>query len=224
MRNVFSSVFMAALMVAASVSAVALKPTERVADLRQKVDLESMVPKRIGDWHIDETIIPLVPSPDVQAKLNKIYNQTLARTYVNDQGRRLMLSIAYGGDQSDAMQVHLPEVCYAAQGFQVRRTEADVVSIFERPIPVRRLVAQLGPRIEPITYWVTIGDEVVNNGIMRKLAQLKYGVAGRVPDGLLVRASTIGRDEQVAYQLHDQFIRELLMAMSQADRERFAGR
>jgi len=218
-----TAVLMAALMVAASVSAVAMRPTEKLADAGPKVNLEAMVPKQFGDWRIDSTILPLLPSPDVQAKLDKIYNQTLARTYVNGRGQRIMLSIAYGGDQSDAMQVHLPEVCYAAQGFQVRKSAPGEIKISDRDISVRRVIATLGNRIEPITYWVTVGDEVVNSGVKRKFAQLTYGLTGSVPDGFLVRASSIGREAE-AYAVHDEFVRELIMSMVPAARMRLIGR
>jgi EpsI family protein len=217
-------VFMAALMIAASVSAVALRPTEKLADHGPKVDLEAMIPKRFGEWRVDESIVPLLPAPDVQAQLDKIYNQTLARTYVNSRGQRVMLSIAYGGDQSDAMQVHLPEVCYAAQGFQVKRSSEGTVVLQNRHVPVRRVIATLGNRIEPITYWITLGDRVVNSGIQRKLTQMKFGVAGSIPDGMLVRFSSIGRDADDAYKLHEGFVQEMLLALRPDDRDRIAGR
>lgn len=223
-RPMRMAILMAALMVAASVSAVVLRPTEKIADRGPGIDLEAMIPKKFGEWRVDESIVPLLPAPDVQAQLNRIYNQTLARTYVNNQGRRVMLSIAYGGDQSDAMQVHLPEVCYAAQGFQVKRTAETVLSLQAREIPVRRVVATLGNRIEPITYWITVGDRVVNSGVKRKLAQIRYGIAGSIPDGMLVRSSSIGRDTEDAYLLHESFLREMLSAIRAEDRQRIVGR
>lgn len=222
-RQVRTAVFMAALMVAASVSAVALRPTEKIADRGPRVDLEAMIPKKFGDWRIDERIVPLLPAPDVQAKLDKIYNQTLARTYVNAKGQRIMLSIAYGGDQSDAMQVHLPEVCYAAQGFQVRKGSEDVVNIVDKPVAVRRLVASLNSRVEPITYWITVGNAVVNSGLKRKFAQLSYGLGGSVPDGFLVRASSIGKDGD-PYGVHDAFLRAMIESMDPGARVRLIGK
>jgi EpsI family protein len=217
-------VFMAVLMIAASVSAVVLRPTQKLADLGPKIDLEAMIPSHFGDWKIDRTIVPLLPAPDVQAKLDKIYNQTLARTYVDSRGKRIMLSIAYGGDQSDAMQVHLPEVCYAAQGFQVKKSAEGEVLVGDREIPVRRVVATLGARVEPITYWITVGDQVVNNRIKRKLAQVRSGMAGRVPDGMLVRVSSIGREETEAYAIQDGFLRDMLRTMRADDLERVTGK
>ena len=214
----------AALMFAASAAAVALRPTHKLADAGPKFDLETMIPKQFGDWRIDTSIAPVLPAPDVQAKLDKIYNQVLARTYINSRGQRIMLSIAYGGDQSDAMQVHLPEVCYAAQGFQVKKASLSQIATDYGVLPVKRVVAQLSNRIEPITYWITVGDEVVNAGYKRKLAQLKYGISGSVPDGILVRASSIDRDEDSAYKLQENFLNNMLATMRQGDRAKLAGR
>ena len=218
-----SGLLVAALMFAASAAAVALRPTHKLADAGPKVDLEAMIPKQFGDWRIDESIVPVLPSPDVQAKLDKIYNQTLARTYVNSRGQRIMLSIAYGGDQSDNMQVHLPEVCYAAQGFQINKASLSQIATDYGALPVKRLIATLNNRIEPVTYWITVGDQVVNASYKRKLAQLKHGITGSVPDGILVRASSIGRDEIIAYELQESFLRDLLAATSPAVRSRLGG-
>jgi EpsI family protein len=219
-----TGLIVAALMFAASAAAVALRPTHKLADAGPKVDLEAMIPRQFADWRIDDRVVPVLPSPDVQEKLDKIYNQTLARTYINSQGQRIMLSIAYGGDQSDAMQIHLPEVCYSAQGFQVNKTGLSRIATNYGELPVKRLVATLSNRIEPITYWITVGDEVVNAGHMRKLAQLKYGITGSVPDGILVRASSVDRDERNAYELQASFLSEMLTAMPPSDRARVAGR
>ena len=93
-------------------------PTKKIADTWE-TDLEKMFPTQFGDWQVDRSMPVILPAPDVQAKLDAIYNQVLARTYVNVRtGERVMLSVAYGGDQSDGMSVHLPEVCYPAQGFE----------------------------------------------------------------------------------------------------------
>jgi EpsI family protein len=210
-------------MFAAAGMALALKPTAKVADAGPKVDLEVLIPKTFGDWKIDETITPLIANPEQQALINKIYNQTLTRTYVNSRNERIMLSIAYGGDQSDSMAVHKPEVCYPGQGFQIIKNVSDTFSTVEGSIPVRRLVATQGQRIEPITYWTTVGDTVAISGLGRKLQQLKFGLTGKIPDGLLFRISSIQADDARAYQTQDAFARELLESMSPSGRERIIG-
>lgn len=210
-------------MLAAAGMALALKPTEKVADAGPKVDLETLIPKEFGDWKIDETIVPLIANPEQEAMINKIYNQTLTRTYFNSTGDRIMLSIAYGGDQSDSMAVHKPEVCYPAQGFQIMKNRASTFSTGEGDIPVKRLVATHGSRIEPITYWTTVGDTVAVSGLKWKIQQMKYGLTGKIPDGLLFRISSIQADDTKAYQIQDTFTRDLLKAMPQAGRQRIIG-
>ena len=212
-------------MFAAAGLALALKPTVRMADSGPKIDLETMVPKRFGDWKVDETIVPLIANPEQEAVLNKIYSQTLSRTYINSRNERIMLSIAYGGDQSDSMAVHKPEVCYPAQGFQILKSESGVFSTGTGDIPVKRLVATQGQRVEPITYWTTVGDTVaISSGLGWKLKQMKYGLTGKIPDGLLFRISSIQSDENAAYQAQDDFSRSLIAALSPEGKERIVGR
>ncbi|MES2369249.1 MAG: exosortase-associated protein EpsI, B-type [Pseudomonadota bacterium] len=211
-------------MFAAAGMALALKPTVRIVDSEPKLDLETLIPKAFGDWKIDETIVPLISNPEQQALIKEIYNQTLTRTYVNSNGEHIMLSIAYGGDQSDNMAVHKPEVCYPAQGFQILKNPTiGSFATGEGSIPVKRLVATQGRRIEPITYWTTVGDTVAVNGLKWKLQQLKYGLTGKIPDGLLFRISSIQADDTKAYHIQDAFTRDLLKAMSPDGRQRIIG-
>jgi EpsI family protein len=210
-------------MFAAAGMALALKPTAKVADAGPKIDLEVLIPKTFGDWKIDETIAPLIANPEQEAMINKIYNQTLTRTYVNSRNERIMLSIAYGGDQSDSMAVHKPEVCYPAQGFQIMKNMAGTFSTGEGEIPVKRLVATQGQRVEPITYWTTLGDTVAVSGMKWKLQQMKYGLTGKIPDGLLFRISSIQADENAAYRAQDDFSRALLGALTPEGKKRIIG-
>jgi EpsI family protein len=210
------------LMVAAAGLTIAATPTVRMADDDPKIDLEKVIPERFGEWQIDPSIVPVAVAADVQARLDKIYNQTLSRTYVGADGQRVMLSIAYGGDQSDAMQVHRPEVCYASQGFDVFANALGRVATDYGALPVRRLIARSGTRNEPITYWIVVGDRVATGSLEQKLAQLRYGFTGKIPDGMLVRVSSISRDSR-AYEVQDRFVRELLSAVSAEQRARIAG-
>jgi EpsI family protein len=214
----------ALLMFAGAGLALAMKPTQRIADTREQPDLSAMIPRQFGEWMVDTSIVPIEPSPEAKALLNKVYNQTLSRTYVNAAGQRIMLSIAYGGDQSDSMQVHRPEVCYAAQGFEMFDIVAGVMLTKYGELPVKRLVATQGNRNEPITYWIVIGEKAALSPWEQKLARLRYGMTGRVPDGLLVRISSIDRDRKSAYQQHDKFVESMLEAASQKDRVWIAGR
>ena len=222
-KSFFISIILGVLMVLSGALTLALTPTNKIADLQEKLDLEILIPSRFGDWKIDESIIPLQVDAETQAKLNEIYNQTLSRTYVNSLGERIMLSVAYGGDQSDNLAVHKPEVCYYAQGFEIMKTFADELLTQYGKLPIKRLLAVKGNRNEPITYWVTIGNKAVLPGIDEKMQQLRYGLTGNVPDGMLVRVSSIDSDKDKAYQLQTIFIQDLLLTLDVKERTRLIG-
>lgn len=211
------------LMGAAAAGAVVWRPTAKLAESREKVDLEQMFPRAFGDWKMDTALPVQLVAPDVQQLLATIYSQTLSRTYVNSKGDRIMLSVAYGGDQSDATRAHRPEVCYPAQGFQIMSSQTGVVSTSTHSLRVRQLVAKAGARVEPISYWVMVGDHVVLSGTEQKLAQLRYTTGGVVPDGMLVRVSNIDANTASAYALHSQFIQQLSSAMPPAVTSRVMG-
>jgi EpsI family protein len=222
-RSFLASVVLGAAMAATSVLTLALTPTHKVAASRAQFTLERLVPARFGTWRIDDSVLPLRPDPGQKAQLDALYDQTLARTYVNDAGQRVMLSIAYGGDQSKQLQLHLPEVCYVAQGFAMLQEHGGRLATRFGTVPVKRLVARQNARNEPITYWVTIGDRAVMSGVDQKLQRLAYGLRGRIPDGMLVRVSTIDLDAGAAWDVQDRFVNQLLDALPARDRVRLLG-
>lgn len=191
------------------------RPTIKESDLRPGFSLETLFPKTFKDWSIDDSIPVVVPPPDMQAQLDRIYNQTLARTYVNGRRQRIMLSVAYGGDQSDGLTVHMPEVCYVAQGFKLEWMRTSSMKIDGLTIPVKQLLTTMNGRVEPITYWILTGDEAIVTNTQRRLVTLRYGMHRRIPEGMLVRVSNIdpSLDSEPALRLHAQFIRDLVDAI-----------
>ncbi|HET7864523.1 MAG TPA: EpsI family protein, partial [Burkholderiaceae bacterium] len=166
----------------------------------------------------------VLPDPTLQARLDSVYDQTLARAYINARGERVMLTIAYGRDQSsEATAVHRPEFCYGAQGFQVRGRGVERVALDGGAVSVQRLVGTLGQRVEPISYWVTLADQATLPGVGRKLAQLRLGLAGYVADGMLVRVSTIGMPATAPYAAQDRFLQDLARALPSDVRARYFG-
>jgi EpsI family protein len=209
-------------MLCASGLAVVLKPTRSLAD-SGGFSLEAVVPRSFGDWKIDPDIVPVVPTPDVQANLDRLYSQIVSRTYVNPAGVRMMLTLAYGGDQSDALKAHRQESCYAAQGFDIKSLGHARLSVNGASIPVTRMLAVRGRRSEPVTYWFTMGDRVVLGRMERLMVQMRFGLSGRIPDGMLVRVSNLSSDPEASYKAHDLFVRELLEHMRGEDVARLVG-
>jgi EpsI family protein len=214
----------AALMVGGAGAAVWGRPTRYLADEIGMPNLETLFPSEFGIWRGDTSIPVILPSPDVQALLDKIYNQVLARAYVNVRtGDRVMLSVAYGGDQSDGTSAHRPEVCYPAQGFAISANRVVALPLGERTVQVRQLMSHLGSRHEPITYWVVVGGEIVTSGLGQKLAQMRYGLRGIVADGMLVRVSSIDASSERGFQMHQRFVDDLWQSLDPAARLRVMG-
>ena len=215
----------AGLMAASSVLGETLVPTRRMSQLRGPFSLQDLVPKAFAGWHVDDQAAGGIVNPETAAMLNRLYSQLLDRVYVDTAGNRIMLSIAYGDDQADdSVQLHYPEVCYPAQGFQLQGNHRDSIASPQGDIEVRRLETRFGEsRFEPVTYWTVIGDQQSLGGWERKLAEIRHGMRGEIVDGLLFRVSTIDRDTARAFAVQDLFIRDIVAAMTPRARLQLVG-
>jgi EpsI family protein len=225
MSAIRTGVALAALMCSASVVATFSRPAAPTAGAPHVpgIQLESALPRQFGGWQPDPAQSALVVNPQTQQLLDKLYAQVLTRTYVNEHGYRVMLSIAYGSDQRGALQAHRPESCYVAQGFSLLANDtADIGTPFGA-IAGRRVSTRMGNRFEPVTYWFTMGDQAVRNRFERRLTELRMGITGQIPDGLLFRVSSIDNDPARAYVEHDRFVGDLLRAVTDGDRARLTG-
>jgi len=51
----------------------AMTPTTKIADLRDTLDLEALIPSSFDGWRLDTSIVPLQIDPKTQAQLNRLY-------------------------------------------------------------------------------------------------------------------------------------------------------
>jgi EpsI family protein len=218
------SLYLALAMVVLSLTAFALRPTQKMSEQNQQINLESMVPLQFGDWSEDVQSNALLIDPSITAGLNKVYLQNISRAFINSQGQRVMLAIAYGGDQNDMMQVHKPEICYTAQGFHIEKSRDSLFSTDFGQFTVRKMIAVKGTRLEPVTYWVTIGNKIAVNPLQWRFERIRYGLTGVVPDGLLFRVSTIGENIEAEYSVQQQFVSDLMNAITPDARDRLLGK
>ena len=215
MRSSIRSILLLILMAIAATLAYALRPTESAAASGQKVDLEQLVPRQFADWtELPQTTAQII-NPQQAEFLRKVYTQTLSRTYINSGRQIIMLSIAYGVNQSRDTQLHKPETCYPAQGFELKSTRPSTLQTSFGDLETTQMVASLGARNEPITYWMRVGDLVIRGGLPQTIQRLKLGILqGTVADGLLFRVSNISSDPVESYKTQGDFSRSLLKAAS----------
>jgi EpsI family protein len=223
MNSLSRRLFMLTTMLSSCALGILMQPTHLLADNLPKIDLDIIVPSSVGEWSEDKTITSQIVNPQQKAQLEQLYSQTIERTYRNKAGYRIMLSIAYGRNQSGDLQVHIPDVCYPAQGFQVKSRARSILTLPDRAVPVIELETESGQRLEPVTYWMTVGDQVPETLLKRRIAEVRYAISGYIPDGMLIRFSSIDSNSDVAHDIQLSFAGELMGALPKDLLDRFAG-
>jgi len=211
---------LAALMCGAAIAGVVVKPVRKVENV---IDLKTDVPRQFTEWTEVPEQSGQIVDPQTKKLLDSIYDQLLTRTYVNKQGYRIMLSLAYGSDQRGGLQAHRPEICYPAQGFKLNSMQDDDLMTSNGSIHVRRLTTSMGPRDEPVTYWLTVGDHVIRNQIEKRLMEMRLLLTGQIPDGLLFRVSSIDKDPEQAFRMQRRFVDDLMAAVPAETRRQLSG-
>ena len=207
-------------------AAIFAKPTDLWADVIKGPTYESITPEAFGDWvHLPNRNSRVV-NPVQEEELMKLYSETVSKTYLHKPtGRAIMLSIAYGRNQSTDVQIHTPEQCYPSQGFRVdSRRDHEVNTPFGAIKSVQLETSMGGMRKEPLTFFLRVGDTVARGSKERNLARLQMALHGYLIDGMLFRVSEITSDSATSFALQDKFINDLLKSVSEANRERLIGR
>lgn len=212
----------AGLSVGALGAAEAIRPRKRLVLLRDTT-VEATIPQRFGSWE-SETVDNLV-NPQLAGRLAKtLYSETVARVYYETTtGSAVMLLAAYGDTQSDLLQLHRPESCYPAVGFSLALAESVMLPLPGGAVlPARHVIATTQERSENIVYWTRMGNLLPQTGGEQRMARLENAVKGYVPDGILVRCSTVG-ESGPGFKLADRFVGEMLRAVAPAKRPPLVG-
>lgn len=193
--------------------------TPRLTTVDFAPNLEDTVPRQFGDW-------TELPNPYVQVSLStgndptmeQPYDQTLMRSYVNSKGQRVMLALAWGKRQRQEVKIHRPDLCYVAQGYRVTSlVPASYKGILgnAQPINGKHMTAMDSKGGEAVAYWIRIGNLYSENAMESRIHIFNEGIAGRIPDGVLVRASASIKnrtDATALFPVLDQFLADLYLA------------
>lgn len=181
------------------------------------------IPDQLGKWTVAEGGRVVRPADEGAEK--GPYDQEVSRIYTAPEQSPVMLLIAYGSTQSDTLQVHRPEFCYPASGFEIRPQEDLIVSTeIGRPVPSAFFTAVRGERIEQILYWTRLGDQFPTSWLRQHVSRVRNSLRGIVPDGILVRASMIEPNRDLARVTLTEFMRELVGRSSPITQRALVGR
>jgi EpsI family protein len=192
---------------------LALKPRRHVS-LLGGVPLNEIVPATVGAWH-SKNVSDLLDAKGDGSLMNKLYGQTVERIYQNAQTQsEIMMLFAYGDTQSNDLQLHRPEVCYPAFGFEIVSARLIFIPLSAGfALPAKMLMAHSPSRDEAIVYWSRLGNFLPTNGGEQRFDRLETTIEGFVADGLLARLSMATNDKRNAEMQISGFIRELLSAI-----------
>lgn len=221
-RVLVKALLVALLMLGSCGAALYMAPPDRSAGL-PAVSLESMIPDAFGDWKLDRSQIPIPMSADVESALYAVYDAVLGRTYVDSTGARVMLSVGYSQQQGGVQKPHWQEICYRSQGFTVEDIAKGRAVVAGRDIPVTRMVATMRSRVEPVTYWLTLGDYVVTGRWDRLVRLLRMGLARESSEGYLFRVSSLSTDIEGAFAKQIEFSNALVNALPPDEARKLVG-
>ncbi|KHS41754.1 exosortase-associated protein EpsI, V-type [Novosphingobium subterraneum] len=200
--------------------AEALRPRRTLAFVPADAELGTLIPSDVAPWIAGEGGEIVIPR--VEGSLaSRLYSQQVARFYRDPAATlpSVMLLAAYGKAQSDVLQLHRPEVCYPAIGFEiVDRWFVDLDAGRGRKVPAVALTARTGARTEDIVYWTRVGLDLPRTTAEQRSGRLKAAFAGYIGDGLLVRASAVRNAQVPLHRTVIRFHETLLNNLADASR------
>lgn len=195
---------MGAALTTISAAAFVREPRATKAPLKAG-ELESLIPTQIGQWGFETRSGLVLPPDDPLSK--SLYSDVLTRVYVSENRPPVMLLIAYSNTQNGMLQVHRPEVCYPAGGYMLSETQTKTLDVTpEIHIPARFFSAESASRTEQVMYWTRIGNESPTSWIDQRAAVVRANLKRVIPDGILVRTSTVLADYASAEPVLKEFV------------------
>jgi EpsI family protein len=196
------------LLFASAAGVAALRKPDIRLDYLGSRKLEDLVPKSIGAWNFVAASGLVVP-PDDQL-LRAVYSQLLTRVYWDGQNSPIMLLIAQSGSQTGFLQIHRPETCYTAGGYQISAVTPHPMQIGQTGVPAVTMDASAGGPTEHVVYWTRIGNLMPTSWKEQKLAVAEQNLRRIIPDAILVRLSCVSDDRDAALASIDKFVRTML--------------
>lgn len=209
------------LYVAAAGAALARAPNRRRPRL-ESGGLEKMVPDQLGSWRYASNEGVILPTADELR--DRLYDNIVSRTYLAPAAPPVMLMLAYNSEQDGVLQIHRPEACYKAGGFALTPPTPVAVTVAPgRTIAATQFAATAPDRLEQVLYWTREGDRIPNSWLGQKRDLLLANLEREVPDGMLVRVSTLLTEAAAGQRLLGDFVHALLAASPARLRELLIG-
>jgi EpsI family protein len=190
---------------------VAWRQPTKHRDYLGKGKLEDIVPKTIGAWKFVAASGLVVPPND--QLLQALYSQLLTRRYSDGENPPVMLLMAQSGSQTGVLQIHRPETCYTAGGYQISNVRPQPIAIGPIAVPANAMEASADGVTEHIIYWTRVGDRMPASWKQQRLAVAEQNLEGVIPDAILVRVSMVSNDAAAARATLEGFVRAMIASV-----------
>ena len=202
-------VVMGGILALASGIAYARQPVASIPVLK-KENFEKLVPGPFGNWQVIANGEVVLPPPDTLR--DRLYDNLVTRAYQAPNSPTVMLLLAYNNEQDGVLQVHRPEVCYPVGGFQLSPTGRIEVPLEKGSVPANIFTAEAPGRLEQVMYFTRLGSAFPRSWVEQRIAVLNANLAGDIPDGIMMRVSVIGINQDRAKPILADFTREFISA------------
>jgi EpsI family protein len=173
--------------------------------------LDDIVPKTIGPWKFVAASGVVVPPNDQLSRA--LYSNLMTRVYTDGQNPPVMLLIAQSGSQTGVLQIHRPETCYTASGYQISAVTPQPIQLGSTVVPANSMDASVEGVTEHVIYWTRVGDKMPASWKQQRLAVAEQNIRGVIPDAILVRVSTVREDAEGARAALQSFVRALIASV-----------
>ena len=171
---------------------------------------EAWVPKRFDDWAMQGSSGVVLPPPD--SLRDRLYDNLVTRRYQSPDQTTVMLLLTYNNRQDGVLQVHRPEVCYPVGGVALSDTTQFALPVGDQQIPANFFTA-VGPnRTEQVAYFTRLGGAFPRSWMEQRIAVAEENIAGRIPDGFMMRVSLLGADPARALDTLEGFSERFISA------------
>ncbi|QTD56239.1 exosortase-associated protein EpsI, V-type [Parasphingorhabdus cellanae] len=188
----------------------------------EKEDFEKLIPERIGSWEFKTSSGVVLPPPD--ALSDRLYDNLVTRVYSAPEDPPIMFLTAYSNTQDGVLQVHRPEICYPAGGYNLTPTRpVSIENGVGGNIAANAFTATGRDRTEHVLYWTRVGNQFPLTWSQQRLAVVRANLEGVIPDGVLVRASLIAPTMEEAMPHLSKFAAQLNQNMNDQGRALLSG-
>ncbi len=210
----------------ASVGVAAAWTLEPQADWMSSPGLAQAIPEKFGAWSIIQNapvqVNPAVSQPGARTQ-KQPYDEVVQRTYGDQAGRQVMLTVAYAYRLQQEVKIHRPPICYAAQGFEIKSLTPVTLDLPSsragEPFRALRMEASRQGWQEVVLYWIRVGDQHSESVVASRLHILARGLMGQATDGVLVRVSALRHPGESTAEINLRlaaFLRELYPAVERS--------